>query len=287
MSNTSVDTYCFRISGPDATKFLQGQLPVDLTSNRQDACLLSVACKPNGKVFAIYALHQSTEDDQDVYSFIVLGAQAQALHSHLKKFSVFSKVTFSDLEQVKLDPNQTALNPTCFWASATLAQAQQGMAQYAALLAVPTSEQSQSTTGQAVVFYLKPELAEQFLPQALGFGFDDEAISFKKGCYQGQEGVARAKYRGTNPQVWRTFTASQPVPALTPTSEAKLAVKLGDNWKTTGTLLYQAGGYYQVVLSKKLDPLAEGAEAPVDYQYQLTLEAQSYPLELVLPAAKA
>ena len=40
--------------------------------------------------------------------------------------------------------------------------------------------------------------ANEFIPQALNLQAIEQAISFTKGCYIGQETVARAKYRGAN-----------------------------------------------------------------------------------------
>ena len=46
-----------------------------------------------------------------------------------------------------------------------------------------------------------------FIPQALNLQAIDQAISFTKGCYIGQETVARAKYRGANKRAMFVFKA--------------------------------------------------------------------------------
>ncbi|HYK24897.1 MAG TPA: hypothetical protein VEV18_01465, partial [Steroidobacteraceae bacterium] len=66
--------------------------------------------------------------------------------------------------------------------------------------------------------------SEQFVAQMLNLDVID-AISFSKGCYTGQEVIARAHYRGRikrRMQRWRTLTAA----VLTPGEAARLATGL-------------------------------------------------------------
>ena len=51
---------------------------------------------------------------------------------------------------------------------------------------------------QAGLPSLSAETQNEFIPQALNLQAIEQAISFTKGCYIGQETVARAKYRGAN-----------------------------------------------------------------------------------------
>ena len=51
---------------------------------------------------------------------------------------------------------------------------------------------------QAGLPNLSPQTQNEFIPQALNLQAVEQAISFTKGCYIGQETVARAKYRGAN-----------------------------------------------------------------------------------------
>ena len=59
-------------------------------------------------------------------------------------------------------------------------------------------------------------------------------VSFKKGCYTGQEMVARAKFRGANKRAlyWLAGSAGK-----VPAAADSLEMKLGDNWRRTGTIL--------------------------------------------------
>ncbi|MCG6418658.1 folate-binding Fe/S cluster repair protein, partial [Vibrio fluvialis] len=74
----------------------------------------------------------------------------------------------------------------------------------------------------------------EHIPQALNIQALG-GISFTKGCYTGQETVARAKYRGTNKR------AMYIVKGVTSTALNDDAIELersvGDNWRSVGTLL--------------------------------------------------
>jgi folate-binding protein YgfZ len=73
----------------------------------------------------------------------------------------------------------------------------------------------------------------QFIPQATNIQALG-GISFKKGCYTGQEMVARAKFRGANKRaLWYLAGKASRVPE----AGEDLELKMGENWRRTGTVL--------------------------------------------------
>ena len=79
---------------------------------------------------------------------------------------------------------------------------------------------------RAGVTWLGPGSSERFIPQMLGFD-ELDAVSFSKGCYPGQEIVARARYLGSvkrKPLVLEVNGAVEPEPG------AKLRVQRGEEW---------------------------------------------------------
>ena len=73
----------------------------------------------------------------------------------------------------------------------------------------------------------------QFIPQATNLQALG-GISFKKGCYTGQEMVARAKFRGANKRaLWYLAGNASRVPE----AGEDLELKMGENWRRTGTVL--------------------------------------------------
>jgi len=73
----------------------------------------------------------------------------------------------------------------------------------------------------------------QFIPQATNLQALG-GISFKKGCYTGQEMVARAKFRGANKRaLWYLAGKASRLPE----PGEDLELKMGENWRRTGTIL--------------------------------------------------
>src|SRR5699024_7628424 len=67
----------------------------------------------------------------------------------------------------------------------------------------------------------------QFIPQATNLQALG-GISFKKGCYTGQEMVARAKFRGANKRALWLLTGSA---SRLPEAGEDLELKMGENWQ--------------------------------------------------------
>jgi folate-binding protein YgfZ len=80
---------------------------------------------------------------------------------------------------------------------------------------------------------LNAEQQNEHIPQALNLQALD-GISFTKGCYTGQETVARAKYRGINKRA--LFIVQGDASAEVETN-AELERAVGDNWRGAGKVL--------------------------------------------------
>lgn len=73
----------------------------------------------------------------------------------------------------------------------------------------------------------------EYIPQMLNLQAL-EGISFTKGCYMGQEIVARAKYRGANNRALFVLAGQASGPVV---SGDTLEIQLGDNWRRSGMVL--------------------------------------------------
>ena len=73
----------------------------------------------------------------------------------------------------------------------------------------------------------------EYIPQMLNLQAL-EGISFTKGCYMGQEIVARAKYRGANNRALFVLAGQASGPVA---SGDTLEIQLGDNWRRSGMVL--------------------------------------------------
>jgi len=81
---------------------------------------------------------------------------------------------------------------------------------------------------------LSAETQNEFIPQALNLQAIEQAISFTKGCYIGQETVARAKYRGANKRGMYVLSGET---AVTPKIGSEIEMQLETAWRKTGTIV--------------------------------------------------
>ena len=148
------------LRGEDSLKFLQGQVTCDLNTLKPDQVLSGSHCTPKGRVIFLFSA-QLVDDNRLVLEThpSVVGI---ALAS-LKKYAVFFKTKIEDISAQSGDFPSTLNN---------LQRLQAGI-----------PDITEATT-------------DLFIPQMLNLDALD-FISFKKGCYTGQEVVARAHYLGT------------------------------------------------------------------------------------------
>ena len=209
------------VRGPDAAKFLQGQLTCNLNYLTAETSSLGARCTPKGRMQSSFRIVL----DGDGYLLAMASELLQLQQADLNKYAVFSKSRLNDesgdwcrfglaggdgsLVSLGLDLPQTPDSVVRsngmiairlpdgrveLWTPG--ADAEQVRTRLAAQLEeTPVNRWllDQVRAGIGQVFGSTREL---FIPQminlqALG------GVSFKKGCYTGQEIVARMHYRGT------------------------------------------------------------------------------------------
>ncbi|WP_279156683.1 tRNA-modifying protein YgfZ [Obesumbacterium proteus] len=255
------DWQLVNVTGPDASKYLQGQLTVDVAALTEHEHTLCGHCDAKGKMWSDLRLFHRAEG----FSYLVRRSVAENQITELKKYAVFSKLTISaDNDAVilgvagfKADAALAAYfpqlpdanTPAVTHEDTTLLYLSQPEARYLLVTSLSTAEMltdklrdsAQFNDGQQWI-ELEIEAGQpvidvansgQFIPQATNLQALD-GICFKKGCYTGQEMVARAKYRGANKRAlyWLQGSASR-----VPQAGEDLELKLGENWRRTGTVL--------------------------------------------------
>jgi len=213
------------VEGPDAANFLQNQLTnsilgMDRTltphlAKTGSAARLVGYCNPKGRLIAsawtgLYAVSETGDDrfalfiSKDISSSIAKRLSMYVLRSKVKVVDVSADWTVSglygahsDLENYELEPGEIGLRLP----DVLLDQGVYGRA----LTAKPNTIQSKANVSALKVRnYLEvmsaiPRIVlatqEQFVPQMINFE-SVAGIDFKKGCYPGQEIVARSQYRG-------------------------------------------------------------------------------------------
>ena len=194
-----------RAEGPDAVPFLQGQLTHDLRLLADGRTLLAACCTPQGRVIALPRLRQH---GGSVYA-LVPAERVGPLVARLGRFVLRSRLRLSaadDLAAVAVgagDAGAAAGDAPGFdYAPGrrVLAVPRERIAD----LAGPAAGGSgASATEQAWCLrdiadglpWVASATSEAFVPQMLNLDLLD-GISFTKGCYTGQEIVARTQHLG-------------------------------------------------------------------------------------------
>ena len=180
-------------SGPDAGSFLHAQLSADVASLGDGEAGFACYCNPQGQVLALLLLGRRGND----FQIVCASSLAESVVKRLGMFVLRARVQLiltSGRHVVGLNPGD-ALAP-----GSMLLPPREVALQYG-LIADGGEQEHGSESWQAGelirgIAWLQPATSGRFLPQMLGldrFG----AVSFSKGCYPGQEIIARARYLGT------------------------------------------------------------------------------------------
>ncbi len=215
-----------QLRGSDAAKFLQGQTTCDLLALAQQPAgtMISGAhCTPKGRMIFDFSAFFNPDAEDELVLLTAPDLAATALAS-LKKYAVFFKVEISDVSAQWQQLLVFAANREPLAAELGAVQ-ELGEQIFTVTLpagaALPTQLAGAAPADEgwahnqllaAGIAELCAATSDLFIPQMLNYdhrGF----ISFKKGCYTGQEIIARAHYRGAVKRRLALLQASGVLPA--------------------------------------------------------------------------
>ncbi|WP_031430665.1 YgfZ/GcvT domain-containing protein [Methylomicrobium agile] len=201
-------------SGKDAAKLLQGQATCNVFEVTEHQARIGAFCNPKGRAIATFLLAKHADD----YLLVLPLAQLEAVGKHLQKYALRADVKLADrsgdfcllglsrnepgagqlfaaraddgIVRIELAPARTLViaepeRAIEFWADH---RDQHGFAP-------GNSEDWRLLDLLGGIPWLSPATAEEHVPQMLNLDKLD-GISFTKGCYTGQEIVARTHYLG-------------------------------------------------------------------------------------------
>lgn len=184
-----------KISGVDAKKFLQGQITINMDELQPNKAMLAAHCHRDGRIISLF--HIVTFDD--AYYLILPTSMTDIAINAFKKYSVFFKVTIEDASASTID------------------------------IILP-DKINRIQSGIPAIY---PDTSGKFLPHELNLD-KLNAISFNKGCYTGQEIIARMHYRGKLKKhlyLGQTTTTEPPAPATS------LYSNINDEMEMTATII--------------------------------------------------
>lgn len=199
---------CLELIGPDSVKFLQGQLTADVSQIGSERGALSALCTPKGRIVSNFYLLPLPGGQATDLLIAIPSETAELTVSTLAKYIVFSKAELTLAEQWQVDfvsldaPIGDTYTARLGPHSVELQIASEPSL---ALRAWHTEhEQAQAALDNnsaafariyAGLGIVQAATSDTFVPQMLNMERCG-GISFEKGCYTGQEIVARAQYRG-------------------------------------------------------------------------------------------
>jgi len=248
------------VSGPDAVKFLHAQCMSDVAALAPGHWQWSGWLTPKGRVIALFALLRL--DEQTMW-LVVPDADPATLAAQLKRFVFRSKLTIEVREDLVATgafrtPRQ-ADGARLAGSAAEGVEMDMGAEGGPRCLRIATHSANEDAT--ALAHWMRFDLAhglprlpssqaEQWTPQMLSLE-RLRAFSVKKGCYPGQEIVARTHFLGQAKRGLALLEADT-------LPDAGAEVRAGG--QTVGTLVSHAGGLALAVLSLEHDADALSAD---------------------------
>lgn len=231
-----------RVSGPDSASFMQGYTTCELSDMAEDEARLGAVCNLKGRMIASFlAIRQGT----DLW-LRMDRALVPVLIDFLKKYIVFSKAEMSDesdtlacygylqaSEEAHLKVSSDADGYTV-----DLGNRVERWHLGGAIAAAAAITEWQGLELDAGMVWVTADTTETYLPQMLNY-HELGAINFQKGCYLGQEIVARMQYRGELKRRLHQITVE---------SEHQIGDKLMQDGKAVGEVVAIAGQKVLAVL---------------------------------------
>jgi folate-binding protein YgfZ len=246
-----------KISGADNGKYIQSQATCDIDQLNSENFLRGAQCDAKGKTLSVFHLLQQADD----LLVVAFRDELAATVAQWRKFGVFSKVSFESCQDSMATlgiGGDDAAQLVC-QLGFTLPAGNGGVSRHNNGVVLQLAEQhfmlllpkedaiallNSSLPLAAPTLWLKQHILQgfcyleqpligEFVPQMLNLQAVD-AISFSKGCYLGQETVARMKYLGRNK---RAAWLMQAKTDEAPTAGNDIEQQFNDNWRRVGQVI--------------------------------------------------
>lgn len=288
-----------KVVGEQGRSFIHGQVTTDISSLADDQWRWGAHCDPKGKMLASFR----TFAIQDALFMLMPKDAIEVDLPQLQKYAVFSKATlsnasaewtllgvageqasqfvnkhFGDIQQeltliengaILKDAERFILVLTPDAAAALVAQSE---------LSVFDASAWQALEIAAGYPNLAASHASQYVPQMCNLQAVN-GISFNKGCYMGQETIARMKYRGGNKRALYILRGHT---SLQITLASGLEIAMEDSFRRGGQIIEFVQRGNQVLLTAVLpNDTANDTQLRFadDEQSHLTIQALPYSLD--------
>ena len=224
-----------KISGKDSEEFIQNQFSNDIEKLNHSSIQINAYCQHQGKIIGLFWVMRY--EDNFLLSFPL--DLADVIKSRLQIFIIMSDVIIDDISasysQIGLidekHSNAYSINDSL------------------SLIIDNTIDKFNSKIEENTEWILAciksslPEVflatSEKFVPQMLNLDIDELGVSFSKGCYPGQEVVARLHYLGSAKRRLFSFQSDHEMQVGDSLycANSKTALARGDRYKGSGIVV--------------------------------------------------
>ena len=259
-ANKLLNSGVIQLTGDEKASYLQGQITADIHQLTDNNSLLACHCDFKGKMWSVFYAFSW----QDSILLMTHNSVLEKSLSELNKYGVFAKVDIS---------NQTDNWDIIGGSGALFEKAIIGLfdelpcgnrnvisSPYGIVMCVEKPEQRylvlqpansekkllldvtedcnlwETADIQSGLGDIREVTINEYVPQMLNLQALD-AIDFEKGCYMGQEVVARTKYLGRNKRASYILKTMSTINNLT---GEQLEYQIGENWRPGGKILRSA-----------------------------------------------
>jgi len=226
-----------RVSGSDAETFLQGQLSNDISKLDNSSVQLNAYCQHQGKILALFWVTKN----EDSFFLSFPSDLLEAIKPRLQMFIIMSDVVIEDItkEFIQIgsidEAHQKAL-----------------IINDKLSLIITDKDDISDLNMQPIEFWDKacidsflPEIflvtSERLVPQMLNLDINEFGVNFSKGCYPGQEVVARLHYLGSAKRRLFAFEldADGQVGDSLYCATSRSAIARGARYKSSGMVVFK------------------------------------------------
>ena len=196
-----------KLSGSENEAFLQAQLSNDISKLDNFSVQLNAFCQHQGKILALFWVIRTGDDFLLSFPLDLL----DSIKARLQMYVLMADVKITDVTEQYL---QMGLIGKSQKDSFTINE------QLSLILADPKNLSKFDLTSQdqwdkACIDSFLPEVSiastETFIPQMLNLDINEVGVNFSKGCFPGQEVVARLHYLGKVKRRLFTFKSDSPL----------------------------------------------------------------------------
>jgi tRNA-modifying protein YgfZ len=224
-----------KISGKDSAQFLQSQFSNDIEELDCKNIQISAYCQHQGKIIGIFWVMRLDNEFLLSFPYDLL----EKIITRLKMFVIMSQVVIEDVTEIYRQIG--LINETN--------EAEYRINSNLALILEDFTNEIDNVSydlyfwDKALIDSSIPEIynltSEKFVPQMLNLDIDELGVSFSKGCYPGQEVVARLHYLGASKRRLFSFKANQEMQIGDSLycATSKTALVRGDRYKGSGIVV--------------------------------------------------